>query len=148
MLCAKNGNSSRALKIGRHFNSAPCVVSFTARAGVLSQCDGDVRVLPDEHGELNFVFKPNVFNAESSFYLRFTNPKYCSDCFLDVHCNSVTDDYRCIVDSSKGMYYVSLKRYQDIGRPTKCTILRYVEGCQSTVKTLHTHGKHFIIASI
>ena len=54
--------------MGRHFNSESCVVSFTARAGVLSQCDGDVRVLPDKHGELNFVFKPNVFNAESSFY--------------------------------------------------------------------------------
>jgi len=134
--------------MGRHFNSAPFVVSFAARAGVPRHCDGDVRVLPDKHGELNFVFKPNVYNAETSFHLRFANPKYCPQCYLDVLCNSSIGSNKCIGDSSKKVYYVSLRSFQNIGRPTEFTIIEYVKGCIWIGKTLHMLGKTFIIASI
>jgi len=113
--------------------------SITAQAQPLSLCDGDVRLLlPERSGQLNIVFKPNVFNADSSFYLALTNPN------TNVRCTGTTTT-TCVVDSSKEVYYVTVRGSRDTRRTTSARIDNYVEGCgMGTLITLHIPGTHCI----
>jgi len=116
-------------------------VSGIARAGVLSPCDGDVRVLlPEKPGELNTVFKPNDFNAVNSFYVRFLNP-YVHDILCSKTHTTRTSE--CVVDSSNGTFYVS-KRGIHV-KPTKVHAFSQDPRCgfeKSSERTLHLPGTH------
>ena len=117
-------------------------VFLSAHSAVLSRCDGDVRVLlPEKSGERNIVFKPNYFNADSDFYMVFKNPG------IHVHCNK-TNTTTCVVDSSKGVYYVTVRGARQAGSPTMVRVDLYAEGCGAgTQRTFNIPGTQLSIFS-
>jgi len=102
-----------------------------------SKCEGDVRVLlPEWSRERNIVFNPNFFNADSVFYVIFTNPD------TEEHCTTRSLNM-CVVDLSKEMYHVTVRGTRHTGLSKTVDIYNYAEGCRTgTARTLHKPGTH------
>ena len=121
------------MKTNDHYLFLFNVVFITEETRPLYHCEGDVRrLLPEQPGQINIVFKPNVFNADSSFSLIFENP------ITQVNCTKRSKK-PCVIDISKEVYNVTLNFYDDTTYPT--TVLIHADGCaQGTRRTLHIPG--------